>query len=298
MNQSQNPGQKKTCFNFIKFGSCKFGERCRYGHTVPDNTLIRQKNGLDQINKKPAFQRTNTPNSKVCSFFLKGTCNKGESCRFLHTSEGAQNPNPQNNQTQNYQKPYNTQNSQSYKKPYNTPNTQNYQKPYNSQNNQNYQKPYNSQGGQNYQKPYNQNQKGKSFVRDYKNEKPEASCKELRHVYTNDDVYGLNNMRRINNSKTDFKIPELLFNKCVIYDGKIIILIKGKNFVLEFDYIKKEYNKRQKFVNSEIDESILDIKIGKFGNIESEFSAISYTKFNELNLTMRCVNKFRNNNNT
>lgn len=304
MNPNQNiPGQKKPCFSFIKSGTCKFGDSCRFGHSIPANAMIRQKNSLDQVKPKPQFQSSTKP---PCRFFAQGTCKNGDSCRFSHSPQtGQQGKGPGQGQQQGYQKP-------PYQK---TP----YQKPQGYQGGQQggqgnyqggqqgYKKPY--QGGQqNYQGGYqgNQGNQGgqgynrgqKNFVRDYKNEKPEASSNFLRHVYTNDDVYGLNNLRRVNNSKSDFKIPELLFNKCALFDNKIIIMIKGKNFILEFDFVKKEYGKRQKYVNSEIDESILDIKIGKFGNIESEFSAIAYTKFNELNLTMRCVNKFWSNNNT
>ena len=49
-----NFSQRSICFNFKKFGSCKFGNRCKYAHITdqnatlhsPQNTFLSELRGL------------------------------------------------------------------------------------------------------------------------------------------------------------------------------------------------------------------------------------------------------------
>jgi hypothetical protein len=268
MNPEEDPNQKKVCFAFVKGGTCKFGDRCHFSHDVPKNAMMRRKKSMDESQSKPSFPPSRNSSTVPCNFFLKGNCKKGQECPFLHSSA----PQPGQQPPQSYMKypPMNTQ----------------------------YQQAQPQQGPGNYQqrnsfqnKVYQKNVKSE---RNYQMEKPEASSQFLKHVYTEDFLFNLNNARRAHNNSSDFKIPELNVNKVELFGNFIVFLIKGKNFVLVYNLEKKKFLPRQKYLNSEIDESVLDVVIGKFGDIDTDFAAIVYTKFNELNLSMRWINKFWN----
>ena len=73
---------KKIC-PFFQSGNCKFGTSCKNLHSNLTNTTEQS-----QMNQKAP----NTgQNSKICGFFIKGTCTK-QNCRFFHGySENLQN---------------------------------------------------------------------------------------------------------------------------------------------------------------------------------------------------------------
>ncbi|KAJ8303908.1 hypothetical protein KUTeg_017491 [Tegillarca granosa] len=82
------------CFNFKKFGNCRFGEKCRFLHEretesvtakpVYSSSHSRTRNqSQHHHHKNQGFQENKT----VCEFFKAGNCRWGSNCRYLHPCE-------------------------------------------------------------------------------------------------------------------------------------------------------------------------------------------------------------------
>ncbi|PBK60851.1 hypothetical protein ARMSODRAFT_679436 [Armillaria solidipes] len=83
---------KGVCFSWQK-GSCAKGEACRFNHATPkvEGELVEgEKLTPDEENRAP-LSTTPLPkaNSKQCYAWMKGTCTKGETCRFVHDANAS-----------------------------------------------------------------------------------------------------------------------------------------------------------------------------------------------------------------
>jgi len=97
-------GSPNPCFDWMN-GNCERGHTCKYSHIVPRGCGCTPLQYEDH--RKPSASASNhgseskcgnvnassgsTP--KVCSYFQKGKCNKGDRCEFLHEN----NTNPYGN---------------------------------------------------------------------------------------------------------------------------------------------------------------------------------------------------------
>lgn len=95
-----NEGETKPCFQFTRYGHCRFGTKCKFSHE--DNL---KKTGQD--GEKKETKRVTTPSSKLrteptpqvvkpdesekkvktqvtCRYFIGGRCRSGNKCRFYH----------------------------------------------------------------------------------------------------------------------------------------------------------------------------------------------------------------------
>lgn len=79
---------KGYCHYFIKNGFCRRGETCRFLHEIPNGfpKPETRKDGAPAVLFPPQQKAQNSHLPKgYCHFYLqKGTCSKGETCRFLH----------------------------------------------------------------------------------------------------------------------------------------------------------------------------------------------------------------------
>jgi hypothetical protein len=81
---------KKVC-PFFQSGKCKFGTSCKNLHTRDNNSQVTDQIPNITTPPKTTSSLGNAQNSKICGFFLRGTCNK-QNCRFFHGySENLQN---------------------------------------------------------------------------------------------------------------------------------------------------------------------------------------------------------------
>jgi len=97
-NLPSRPGAQK-CNHYLKAGSCKFGESCRYDHP-PGEAASDPSAGarVKTAAQGPSESAANTavglpvrPGEKECSFFMKtGNCKFGEGCRWHHPPERQQ----------------------------------------------------------------------------------------------------------------------------------------------------------------------------------------------------------------
>jgi len=87
----------QRCSHFLKTGSCKFGDSCRYDHPPEDGGTDPTGGGrFGPSGTGNAPEPTNIglplrPGEKECSFFMKtGNCKFGEGCRWHHPPERQQ----------------------------------------------------------------------------------------------------------------------------------------------------------------------------------------------------------------
>ena len=73
------------CTYFAR-GACNRGDLCTFSH---DRSLNPQHSfGVLHLNTAATTQQTHLKKSpQICSFFLKGTCGRGEGCRFQHPQQ-------------------------------------------------------------------------------------------------------------------------------------------------------------------------------------------------------------------
>ena len=85
-------GKEKICFTFQKYKKCRFGENCRYLHSIPVKPDLSQRSDKND-GKHAASQKRNQnkpiphrqeKGRKVCQYFKAGNCKKGDKCRFYH----------------------------------------------------------------------------------------------------------------------------------------------------------------------------------------------------------------------
>jgi hypothetical protein len=76
---------------FFQSGKCKFGTSCKNLHTRDSDTLVPDQTSNMTTPPRTTSGFMNPQNSKICGFFLRGTCTK-ENCRYFHGySENLQN---------------------------------------------------------------------------------------------------------------------------------------------------------------------------------------------------------------
>ena len=78
---------KGFCIAFVKNGSCKNGEKCKYKHQVPSGRPRTPTPGRGRGPRSPS--RTGSPSRgpRECKFFKQGRCDRGDKCTFLHTGK-------------------------------------------------------------------------------------------------------------------------------------------------------------------------------------------------------------------
>ncbi len=105
-----------TPCKFFAQGSCRNGFSCHFGH---DRNLSSQNHSQPVHSAFPAIERlditSGTANhldagaktARICTFFMQGSCNKADKCRYLHPSAIA--PSEQNHPDVISRNPYQDQ---------------------------------------------------------------------------------------------------------------------------------------------------------------------------------------------
>ena len=103
---------------------------------------------------------------------------------------------------------------------------------------------------------------------------------------TIDQLKELNFQRKQNN------IDELFFREATLIDNKLFMRLAEKNFLFVFDLSNNTFITKQIYINTMINDVVLKLKTGVFGDIGSPFAAVGYTSFNELEMYMRWLQQF------
>ncbi|KAK3096608.1 hypothetical protein FSP39_001645 [Pinctada imbricata] len=87
-------GEKRgICFTFEKYQRCRFGENCRFLHSISTEKTSEVKESARNNNapvKQPNTKRQNEAGKKPCQFFQSGYCRKGDKCRYYHPLQESQ----------------------------------------------------------------------------------------------------------------------------------------------------------------------------------------------------------------
>jgi hypothetical protein len=84
----------RQCYDFIRAGTCKFGDSCRFSHTEAVAPIAEGKgkgveeefalSGLSDLAEKHDASSLAPRLIKICYAFQKGDCKYGETCKFSH----------------------------------------------------------------------------------------------------------------------------------------------------------------------------------------------------------------------
>jgi hypothetical protein len=101
-----------------------------------------------------------------------------------------------------------------------------------------------------------------------------------------------NYLKEINYKRKHVELAELIVKSVCEMGSWIILVIKDRNFLIIYDTILNKFTENQQYVNNEINDVIIDVKGGCFGDFNgTKFSALAYNKFNEVDLSLTFVNK-------
>ncbi|KAG9156595.1 hypothetical protein Leryth_006576, partial [Lithospermum erythrorhizon] len=73
----------RECYDFIQ-GKCKWGESCRFLHSVPNKADFGSERNETHGKQLETF-RSDKAVPRECNDFIRGRCNRGASCRYLHS---------------------------------------------------------------------------------------------------------------------------------------------------------------------------------------------------------------------
>lgn len=99
------------CFNFKKFGNCRFGDKCRYLHEKETTVKpvatkpVYQSSSHSRIGNQSHYKNQKSQGKEtVCEFFKAGNCRWGNNCRYLHPCEEDLIDESVNSRPQRFQK--------------------------------------------------------------------------------------------------------------------------------------------------------------------------------------------------
>ncbi|GBE86216.1 hypothetical protein SCP_0900950 [Sparassis crispa] len=78
----------RLCVHFVR-GDCRFGDRCRDRHVVPDSPAAELKSPIliSPVSSKVTPTDKYIDDAAICLYFRQGSCRFGDQCRLLHTPE-------------------------------------------------------------------------------------------------------------------------------------------------------------------------------------------------------------------
>lgn len=84
---------KMTKCKFLARGFCKYGESCDFIHEHVIHTSDLPATERPSIELAAlTFQDEEARSPRICTFFMQGSCNKGDKCRYVHPHAIAQPP--------------------------------------------------------------------------------------------------------------------------------------------------------------------------------------------------------------
>lgn len=94
-------------------------------------------------------------------------------------------------------------------------------------------------------------------------------------------------MKELNFQRKQNNIDELYIREATLIDNKLFLRLGEKNFLFVYDLTTKAFMPNQAYINTMINDVVLKLKTGVFGDIGVPFAAVGYTKFNDLEMYMR-----------
>jgi hypothetical protein len=207
--------------------------------------------------------------NKPCRFFQQGNCRNGNTCKFSHSG----NPSPQ----QGGPSKFNPKTPYPHKgKHHNQQNPR-----FNSNNrpnqgfNPNNRYPKNNFPNQKSKYPNNQNKRPHN---PHPNQMAEMNSQNVTQTFEVVDLKELNFKRKQGG------LSNLIISSVVQLGQMLLIIIKNEQFVILFNLENNQFLPNPLYINCDINQKILSVKSGTFGNIEGQFIFVNYIHFNNLSL--------------
>lgn len=197
-----------------------------------------------------------------CRFYQQGNCRNGNNCKFAHVKTGGP---PKGN-------------PKFFSGKSNMP-------PHGSDNNSRPPKNYGNPG--HYSKKKYHDQK-KSYNNSYQKLKqprnpPPSQMGQLNTENVN-QTFEVVDLKQLNSRRKQGGLGNLFISSVVRLDKILLLIIKNNQFVVLFNLENNQFMPDPLYINCDINEKILSIKSGQFGNIEGEFIFVNYINFNNLSL--------------
>jgi hypothetical protein len=212
-------------------------------------------------------------NKKPCIFFQKGSCRNGNTCKFLHVKDGSGpsgnfsgprrpggNPNPNHQPAPRH---HNNHSGPRHNNNHSGPRHGNQHSGPRHGNNHSGPRHGNRPDPRSNKKTHNQNQPNTPNVQD---------------TLTNTDMKDLN-LKRKNGG-----LRNLFFSSVTQVENILLLVVKDVQYIVLFNLETNQFLPNPLYINCDINQKILSIKSGKFGNIDGNFVFVNYLHFNELSL--------------
>lgn len=273
--QGRTPPHLTPCRFFAK-GNCRDGDNCRFSHDpATQNNAPNQgesRGHSQNYNKNHnRGQRDNNSMDNTGSRGFRGHQNNNRGGRYNDRGGRYNDRGRQPNQFNDDYMPNNHFNNEGYD---NQPQTF---RGGNRGNNR-------GQQGSNWRNEEYNNRKNDRYTNEPKvqnRNEPDTTSPNINLTKAVDTLKELNFQRRQNS------IDELYVNEVTLIGNNLFILLNEKNFVFVFDVKDGNFSNSQVYINTKINDVLLKLKTGQFGDIDGFCCIMGYTAFNEFEMYMR-----------
>ena len=207
-------------------------------------------------------------NRKPCIFFQKGSCRNGDNCRFSHSSGGPgndSNPSNSNMGSRNDRRPPNRGRGSRGRGSRGRGRGRDRDRDRNPSNN-NFNERYPNNGG------------------GHMNSKPNNNQMNVNNSPNVNKTFEALDLKELNYKRKGGGLSNLIISSSVQLGQMVLLVLKNEQFVVIFKLDDNQFIPNPLYINCDINEKILGIKSGSFGNIEGDFIFVNYINFNNLSL--------------
>lgn len=208
-------------------------------------------------------------NPKPCIFFQKGSCRNGNSCRFSHADGAPGNPS---------RPPNSDMNPRNERRPPRDDRANDRRPPRGRGSRGRYPNPSRGSGNRRFPNSGNQEPRGR-----YPNNKSNQSNQIVNSQNVNKTFEALD-LKELNFKRKGGGLSNLIISSSVQLGQMVVLILKNQQFVVIFKLDDNQFIPNPLYINCDINEKILAIKSGSFGNIEGDFIFVNYINFNHLSL--------------
>lgn len=97
-------------------------------------------------------------------------------------------------------------------------------------------------------------------------------------------TFEVKDLKELNFNRKQGGLSNLIISSVVQVAKMLLLIIKNEQFVILFNLENNQFLQNPLYINCDINQKILSVKSGAFGNIEGQFIFVNYLNFNNLTL--------------
>lgn len=199
-----------------------------------------------------------------CKFYQQGKCRNGNTCKFMHSkggppAKGGHKFFPERGHTSGHRSGHGSSHHSGPHSNHRNHYTKKKYLPPKNKYNDNYQKPKQSRG-------------------------PGPSKMVQPNSENVNQTLEVVDLKQLNLRRKQGGLQHLIVASVVQLGKMLLLLIKNEQFVVLFSLGNNQFLPDPLYINCDINEKILSIRSGAFGNIEGQFIFVNYIHFNNLSL--------------